>query len=372
MNSIALRSCKNICVFDDITFMKGNLYLFHKFMDMSMDKFLSRNTPSKRQVRSLTQQLLTGCQALHKQGVMHRNLKPKHLLLQKIPGTDDFHLKICDFALVRVNSFPQRQFSPEVVTIWYRCPEILMGEKAYTTAIDLWSVGCIVCEMLKGGPLFCGRTEIEQLFKIFQLLGTPTFKGFESYINFSNFKFPNWQKNTFVQMYSKGAKTNATGKRKRDDDRPMTPTSPSPNSTWTSETELLFDLIDSLLECDPSQRTSAREALTHPYFTGSTPSLEAEVFDDPYQKTQIDYCDYIFSMETDMLNRQTSAELNSYGIDEHRPHILSSHRAILIDWLVEVGDVFSISTRTIFLAVNLFDRFIEAVKGAVTKDYQVS
>ena len=328
---------------------------------------------------------------MHKQGVMHRNLKPIHLVLQTLPN-NEYKLKIADFALVRVNSFPRRQFSPDVITMWYRCPEILMGESMYSTSVDMWSVGCIVAEMLLGRPLFRGKTKIGQLFKIFQTLGTPEFDQFEKYVNFSKFKFPSWKKSNIESLFARiennfphenrflndnGKRVHSTSSIDIDVSSPISPTTDSNSNTH------LFDLIEKLLECDPRKRISAKKSLQHKYINPSanfdpnqTSNSSMGSFDDP-KIVQREYNEHLLAMEHEMLssapiaiygngspkninnNNSNNKLLNRYKINENRPRILKSHRAILIDWLIEVGDVLDASSRTIFIAVNLFDKFYE-------------
>ena len=152
------------------------------------------------QVKALSQQLLNGVEYCHDRGILHRNLKPKHLLI--IPGNgedplDDATLKIADFALVRIFGHPPKKFTTEVITLWYRPPEILMGEQSYTSAVDMWSVGCIISEMIRGAPLFYGLCEIDQLFQIFFKMGKPNdhnpWDDFESLPNYREPLFPNWE-----------------------------------------------------------------------------------------------------------------------------------------------------------------------------------
>jgi cyclin-dependent kinase len=101
--------------------------------------------------------------------VLHRDLKPQNLLIN-VEG----ELKLADFGLARAFGIPVRNYTHEVVTLWYRAPDILMGSRHYSTTVDIWSVGCIFAEMLNGRPLFPGSNESDQLLRIFKTLGTPT------------------------------------------------------------------------------------------------------------------------------------------------------------------------------------------------------
>eukprot|EP01062_Namystynia_karyoxenos_P056034 TRINITY_DN46_c1_g3_i1.p1 TRINITY_DN46_c1_g3~~TRINITY_DN46_c1_g3_i1.p1 ORF type:complete len:578 (+),score=126.16 TRINITY_DN46_c1_g3_i1:123-1856(+) len=122
--------------------------------------------------KTVMQQLLRGVAHMHAHGLMHRDLKPANLLI-----TDGGTLRIADFGLTRpyrTASGACADLTHEVGTKWYRAVELLLGCRRYTQAVDLWSCGCILGEMLCGAPLFPGTTEIDQIVKIFQLLGSPT------------------------------------------------------------------------------------------------------------------------------------------------------------------------------------------------------
>ncbi len=101
--------------------------------------------------------------------MLHRDLKPQNLLINKKGD-----LKLADFGLARAFGIPVRSYSNEVVTLWYRAPDVLMGSRQYSTSIDLWSAGCILAEMAIGRPLFCGNSTKDQVLRIFKYLGTPT------------------------------------------------------------------------------------------------------------------------------------------------------------------------------------------------------
>ncbi|KAL0342681.1 UNVERIFIED_CONTAM: Cyclin-dependent kinase G-2 [Sesamum calycinum] len=105
------------------------------------------------EVKCMMKLLLEGVKFLHENGVMHRDLKPSNILINK-----KGELKICDFGLSRQFENESGSYSPQVVTLWYRAPEILAEVETYSTAIDMWSLGCIMAELLLKEVLFKGRT----------------------------------------------------------------------------------------------------------------------------------------------------------------------------------------------------------------------
>jgi serine/threonine protein kinase len=118
-------------------------------------------------VKKFMMQLCQGVRYCHAHRVLHRDLKPQNLLIDK-----DCNLKLADFGLARAFGVPLRTYTHEVVTLWYRSPEILLGGRQYSTGVDMWSVGCIFAEMCTRKPLFPGDSEIDEIFKIFRFVDT--------------------------------------------------------------------------------------------------------------------------------------------------------------------------------------------------------
>merc|ERR1719456_1846733 len=143
-----------------------------------------------RDLKSFAYQLCLGAAFCHSHRIIHRDLKPQNLLLM---GKT---LKLADFGLARTFQVPLPQYTHEVVTLWYRAPEILLGEKKYSHTVDSWSVGCIIPEMASRTPLFPGECEIDELYHIFRLLGTPTEATWPGVTDLPDYKpvFPQWRK----------------------------------------------------------------------------------------------------------------------------------------------------------------------------------
>jgi cyclin-dependent kinase len=161
------------------------LYLVFEFLDLDLKKYMEALPVSQggrgkalpegsglagksltmddTMVKKFMMQLCQGVRYCHAHRVLHRDLKPQNLLIDK-----DCNLKLADFGLARAFGVPLRTYTHEVVTLWYRSPEILLGGRQYSTGVDMWSVGCIFAEMCTRKPLFPGDSEIDEIFKIFR------------------------------------------------------------------------------------------------------------------------------------------------------------------------------------------------------------
>ncbi|KAI8906994.1 kinase-like domain-containing protein [Powellomyces hirtus] len=224
----------NIVQLKDIIHNDIKLYLIFEFLDMDLKKYMDTQTNglSSALIKSYMYQLIKGIMFCHCHRVIHRDLKPQNLLI-------DQHgmLKLADFGLARAFGVPLRAYTHEVVTLWYRAPEILLGSKNYSTAVDMWSVGCIFAEMCLRQPLFPGDSEIDELFRIFRTLGTPDEKTWSNVSALPDYKptFPVWGRKDLKTVVPK---LDADG----------------------------IDLLSRLLTYNPAHRISAKKALVHPYF----------------------------------------------------------------------------------------------------------
>ncbi|RDX87825.1 Cyclin-dependent kinase G-2, partial [Mucuna pruriens] len=195
---------------------------------------------SQSEVKCLMIQLLEGVKYLHDNWVLHRDLKTSNLLLN-----NRGELKICDFGLARQYGSPLKPYTHLVVTLWYRAPELLLGAKQYSTAIDMWSLGCIMAELLSKEPLFNGKTEFDQLDKIFRILGTPNETIWPGFSKLPGVKV-NFVKHQYNLLRKKFPATSFTG------------------SPVLSDSG--FDLLNKLLTYDPEKRITAEAALNHEWF----------------------------------------------------------------------------------------------------------
>ncbi|KAG9272095.1 cyclin-dependent kinase 10 isoform X1 [Astyanax mexicanus] len=223
-----------------------SLFLVMSYCEQDLASLLENmQSPfSEAQVKCILLQLLKGLEYLHHNFILHRDLKVSNLLM-----TDKGCVKIADFGLARVYGVPQQPMTPKVVTLWYRAPELLLGTKTQTTALDMWAVGCILAELLAHKPLLPGSSEIQQLDLIVQLLGTPN----------ENI-WPGFSRLPLVGQYSLRKQPYNNLKNK---------------FTWLSEAGLR--LLNLLFMYNPQRRASAKDSLESSYFKEKPLPCEPEL-----------------------------------------------------------------------------------------------
>lgn len=220
------------------------IYMVMEYAEHDVRSVLERmkHPYSQSEVKSLVQQILRGVAHMHSRWVLHRDLKTSNLLLNH-----EGVVKLCDFGLARRRGEPPAgSLTPGVTTLWYRAPEVLLGGTRYTAAVDMWSVGCVFAELALGEALFPGKGELDQMLKVFAVVGRPTeerWPGVGAYPGAQRLALPGPDDSTL------GARMRAdvTGAR-------------------TPLTRLGVELLDAMLTMDPARRVTAAEALQHPYF----------------------------------------------------------------------------------------------------------
>ncbi|CAE6413014.1 hypothetical protein RSOLAG1IB_03512 [Rhizoctonia solani AG-1 IB] len=264
---------ENVIVLREVMLEDKSIFMVFEYAEHDFLQIIHHHSQTLHQaillpvLKSFMYQLLNGLLYLHNSHIMHRDLKPANILVTAarpmpatstgsvVPITQGGVVKIGDLGLARLCRSPlQPLFSGDkvVVTIWYRAPELLLGARHYTKAIDCWAVGCIFAELLALRPIFKGEEakldakknvpfQRDQLTKIFDVLGTPTeqqWPGLTSMPEYKNFTMCERQENKFSQWYRQRSRNPDFG----------------------------FDLMCQLFEYDPARRLDARGALSHWWF----------------------------------------------------------------------------------------------------------
>jgi cyclin-dependent kinase len=217
---------------------KPLLYLVFEYLDTDLKKYIdshgrgNKNPLPTSIIKSFMYQLCKGVAHCHSHGVMHRDLKPQNLLVDREKGL----LKIADLGLGRAFAVPLKSYTHEIVTLWYRAPEVLLGASHYSTPVDIWSVGCIFAELSRKSPLFPGDSELQQLLHIFRLLGTPTEEVWPGVSTLRDWHdYPHWQPQNISRVVPD-----------------LDPQG--------------VNLLSSMLQINPAKRISAKAALQHTFF----------------------------------------------------------------------------------------------------------
>lgn len=230
----------NIVKIIDLAISEKNIELCLEYCKYDLKKFLDafKNNEAVYNlstIKTFLYQIIKATDFLHSHKILHRDLKPQNVLVHE----GSLVCKLADFGLSRVYSIPIRPYTKEVLTLWYRAPEMMLGMSNYSTGLDIWSLGCIMGELFIKRPLFPGDCEIDQLFKLFQTFGTfneAMLPGYKSFPYF-NKEFPYW-KGTGLREYIQ-----------KFGGIPMD--------------SVAYDLLEKMLMIDPIKRISCREALSH-------------------------------------------------------------------------------------------------------------
>ncbi|KAL7067496.1 putative cell division control protein 28 [Cryptosporidium serpentis] len=227
--------------------------------------------------KELMFQLLNGLAYCHAHNIMHRDLKPQNVLI----GLDGI-LKLGDFGLARACRLPLPEYTHDVLTMWYRAPEILLGINKYSPSVDVWSVGCIMAELFRGGhALLPGECEIDMVWRIFRTLGTPTEETWSGIFELKYFdkNFPVWKCNALENLKSLCKLADSSA----------------------------LDLLSKLLVCNPNNRISCKNALEHPWFD----DLDKSKYIMWNSRVILPRMNNILSLYTDVSNDENIQQNNS-------------------------------------------------------------
>lgn len=286
------RGHKNItCLYDldivpDINGNFNEIYLYEELMECDMHQIIRSKQPlTDQHYQSFIYQILCGLKYIHSADVLHRDLKPGNLLVNA-----DCELKICDFGLARgYSNDPEKNsgfLTEYVATRWYRLPEIMLSFQSYTKAIDIWSVGCILAELLGGKPIFRGKDYVDQLNQILRIVGTP-------------------KESTLTRIGSKRAQDYVKS-------LPYMPQVPY-SSLFPNANPEGLDLLERMLALDPQERITVDEALKHPYL-----KIWNDPTDEPSCQSKFDFSFEIID-DMDSMKQMIVEEVRSFREFVRRP-----------------------------------------------------
>ncbi|KAH7701034.1 cyclin-dependent kinase 7 [Aphelenchoides avenae] len=244
INRTALREIKllqeihhdNIINLRDVTGDKTNVSLVFDFMETDLENVIKDRSIILQltHIKNISMQTLLGLEHLHRHWILHRDLKPNNLLMNSAG-----RIKIADFGLARFYGSPNRYYTHQVVTRWYRAPELLYGARAYGVGVDIWAVGCIIGELLLRTPIFPGESDLDQLVKTYKILGIPTEEDWPGITSLPD----------YIQVTGNGEQMGYDLK-----------------MVFTAASDDLIELIWQCLRFDPLKRWTATQALQARYF----------------------------------------------------------------------------------------------------------
>ncbi|XP_063797091.1 mitogen-activated protein kinase 12-like [Pseudophryne corroboree] len=255
MNHENVISLLNVFSPDESVESFQTFYMVMPFIPLDLSRVMKMQKLNHSMIVYLLYQILRGLQYIHSAGVVHRDLKPSNLGVN-----ENYEIKILDFGLARQT---ESEMTGYVVTRWYRAPEIILNWMHYNQTVDIWSVGCILAEMITGHVLFPGGDYFDELYKIIEVIGSPQ----PSLIN----KMESKHAQDYMKMLPQKQKKNF-------------------KEFFPTMSALEIDLLEKMLDLDPEQRLSATECLAHPYleeYHDSEPDPPAEKYDDSFESLDL-------------------------------------------------------------------------------------
>jgi cell division cycle 2-like len=268
INVLLALSHENIVSVQEMVVGTGldKVFMVMEFFSLDLKEAVERrrypNVLRQGELKGVLHQILLGMEYMHSKWYMHRDMKTSNILVHQTG-----RVALCDLGLARRYQDPPIQYTQLVVTLWYRAPELLFGEEKYTPAVDMWSIGCIFGELIQQEAMMQGQGELDQIDKIFSMLGAPTEESWPDFSSLPSAKIFRWRNASSTRTVSNGLRT-------------LFPINPPPHYKQIFLDGNGFDLLTKLLILNPKDRITAKEALQHPYFKEGVPSTLPNFFGD--------------------------------------------------------------------------------------------
>ena len=221
------------------------VFMVMEFMEMDLQEAMKRSGDApypQAELKNMLYQILSATQHIHHKWYLHRDLKTSNILVHK-----SGKVALCDFGLARKYELPLKAMTQTVITLWYRPIELLFGQNVYGPAVDMWSIGCIFGELLKKEAIMQGQGELDQIDRIFKMLGVPTDESWPEFKSLPNSNLLRWKSKDTPKLKSTFPVNSLIG-----------------GQTFLDSNG--FDLLRRLLCLNPENRLTADEALNHNYF----------------------------------------------------------------------------------------------------------